>query len=222
MSFTKPVRTVGILGAGRLGTALARQALRAGYEVEIATASPPADVALILEFMAPGARAVSAEALARDADIVVLAVPLGKYRTLRPETLSGKIVIDAMNYWAPTDGTIAAFEGEASSSEVVQEFLAGARLVKTLNHIGYHELEDEGLPPGSPGRRALAVAGDDAEARAAVALFIDRLGFDAVDAGPLSTARLFAAGTAIFGGRFRRDEMERLLGDEVPRLEAAE
>ena len=198
------VRTIGILGAGRVGTALGRQALKAGYDVKIATSRPPAEIALIVDMLVPGAEAVTAEAAMRDGDIVVLALPLGKYRSLAPESLAGKIVIDAMNYWAPTDGILAEFEGDASSSEVVQRFLPRARLVRTLNHIGYHELEEQGLPPGHPERRALALSGDDPEARQAVATFLDRLGYDPVDAGDLAAGRIFDVGTAVFGGQLRR------------------
>jgi 8-hydroxy-5-deazaflavin:NADPH oxidoreductase len=206
-----PIRTVGILGAGRAGTALARQALKAGYEVLVATARPPAEIELLVEVMAPGAKAVTADAAARASDLVILAVPLAKYRKLDPESLSGKIAIDVMNYWAPTDGTLAEFEGHVSSSEVVQEYLRHTRLVRTLNHIGYHEVEEDALPSGHPERRALAVAGNDAQARAAVAEFLDRLGYDAVDAGMLASARTFAIGTPIFEGHWQRDEMRRLL-----------
>jgi predicted dinucleotide-binding enzyme len=216
------VRTIGILGAGRVGTALARQALKAGYDVLIATARPPAEIALIVQFMAPGAKAVTAEAAARDSDIVMLALPLGKYRTLDPDSLAGRIVIDAMNYWAPVDGHIAEFDGEAASSQVVQRFLPGARLVRTLNHIGYHELEEQGLPHGHPGRQALALAGDDPDARQAVAGFIDRLGYDPVDAGELAASRSFDAGTPIFGARLQRSEMEALLGMAPLRVDEAE
>jgi|HubBroStandDraft_2_1064218.scaffolds.fasta_scaffold122552_2 hypothetical protein len=134
-------RTVGILGAGRVGTALARQALKAGYEVLVATTRPPAEIELLVEVMAPGAKTVTADLAARVSDLVILAVPLAKYRKLDPESLSGKIAIDVMNYWAPTDGTLAEFEGEVSSSEVVQQYLRYTRLVRTLNHIGYHEVE---------------------------------------------------------------------------------
>jgi predicted dinucleotide-binding enzyme len=219
---TSSTKTIGILGAGRVGTALARQAMKAGYDVLIATAKPPSEIALIVDMLAPGARAVTAEAAARDADIVVLAVPLGKYPTLHPEFLAGKVVIDAMNYWAPTDGTIAEFEGTASTSEVVQRFLPRTRLVRTLNHIGYHELEEQDLPNGHPERQALALAGDDAEARRTVAEFIDRLGYDPIDAGELAAGRKFDAGTAIFGGRLRRDEMRSVLGEAATARQAAE
>jgi 8-hydroxy-5-deazaflavin:NADPH oxidoreductase len=142
---------------------------------------------------------------------VILTIPLHKYRTLVPSQLAGKIVIDAMNYWAPTEGTLAEFEDAKSSSQVIQRFLPDARLVRTLNHIGYHELEEDGRPPGHPQRRSLALAGDDAAAKATVAEFIDRLGYDPVDAGRLDAARAFDVGTRIFNESFRRAEMEQQL-----------
>ncbi len=119
---TSQVRTIGILGAGRVGTAIARRAVTAGYEVRVATSKAPEDIALVLEIMVPGAKASTARNVIATADIIVLALPLSKYRSLSPELLAGKIVVDAMNYWAPTDGTIAEFEGGRSSSMVVQDF----------------------------------------------------------------------------------------------------
>lgn len=205
------VRTIGILGAGRVGTAIARRAIAAGYEVRLATSKLPEDIALVLEIMVPGARADTAESVIAAADIVVLALPLSKYRNLAPELMQGKIVIDAMNYWAPTDGMIAEFEGERSSSEVVQDFLPGVRLVRSFNHMGYHEIDEEARLKGDPERRALAVAGNHADARREVAAFIDRIGFDPVDAGPLVFSRLFDTGTPLFGATVNRADMERAL-----------
>jgi 8-hydroxy-5-deazaflavin:NADPH oxidoreductase len=211
MSTANAVRTIGVLGAGRVGTAIARQALKAGYEVLIATSRPPAEIEMLVDIVVPGARAVSAEVAARESDIVILAIPLPKYRSLQPVQLAGKVVIDAMNYWPPTDGVIEEFEGPSASSEVVLRHLPAARLVRTLNHIGYHELEEDGRPRDDPRRRALAIAGDDEEARRHVAGIIDRMGYDPVDAGPLAAARKFEPGMAIFEGRFEREEMERRL-----------
>lgn len=210
----REARTIGILGAGRVGTALARLALAAGYDVRLATARPAADIELLLEIMVPGAKADEADSLIAASDIVILALPLSKYRSLRPGLLAGKIVIDVMNYWAPTDGTLNEFEGEESSSEVVQRFLAGAHVIRGFNHMGYHEIEEEARPVGDPERRALAVAGDSPEARDVVAAFIDRLGFDPVDAGPLVASRNFGVGTPIFGTAFDQAEMKRMLGVE--------
>lgn len=202
--------TVGILGAGRVGTAVARQAVKAGYDVLVATSRPPEEISLIVELVAPGAKAVSAE-VASQADIVVLALPLNRFRNLPPERLAGRVVIDAMNYWAPTDGDLPDFETGATSTEIVQRHLAEARLVRTLNHIGYHELEEQALPAGHAQRQAMALASDDAAAKAVVAGFIDRIGYDPVDAGPLAAGRKFATGTPLFGNRLKREEMEALL-----------
>jgi predicted dinucleotide-binding enzyme len=204
---------IGILGAGRVGTAVARRSLKAGFRVKIATAKPADEIALLAEIITPGAEAVDA-AEAAAADLVVAAVPLHKYRTLQPELLTGRAVVDAMNYWAPTDGVIADFDDDArGSSEVIQEFLAGARLVKSLNHIGYRELEVDGREAGAADRRALALASDDHGAKALVAGFIDRIGYDPVDAGPLSAGRAFQPGTAIFNAAHTAEQLRGLLAE---------
>ena len=199
--------TLGILGAGRVGTSVARAALKAGYAVNIAGSGPARDISLIVEVVVPGARAVSAAEAVESADIVVLALPLHKYRSLDPALLVGKVVIDAMNYWAPIDGTQDDFES-GTSSETIAEYLAGARLVKTLNHIGYHELEAEDLPAGDPSRRALAVASDDADAAELVMDLINNLGYDPINAGPLAAGAAFQPGTTIFGAAHRAPDMQ--------------
>ncbi|MDF8357634.1 NADPH-dependent F420 reductase [Ensifer adhaerens] len=206
------MHNIAILGAGRVGTALARRALSAGFEVRVATSRPAAENAVMLQIVAPGAIVASAEDAVAASDIIVLALPLSKYRNLKPELLQDKIVVDAMNYWAPTDGTLAEFEGATSSSEVVQRFLKGARLVRSFNHMGYHEIEDSARPDGHAERRAMAVAGDDAQANLIVAAFIDRLGFDPVISGGLASSRLFAGGTPIFGAAMTRIEIQQHLG----------
>jgi 8-hydroxy-5-deazaflavin:NADPH oxidoreductase len=212
-------RTIGILGAGRVGTAVARQALKAGYDVRIATSRPAEEITLLVEIITPGAVAVEA-AEAAASDIVVLAVPLHKYRTLQPGLLAGATVIDAMNYWAPIDGEIDDFEGSPrTSSEIIQSFLAGAKLVKTLNHIGYHDLEAEGREAGAKDRRALALAGDHDGAKTAAAAFIDRLGYDPLDVGPLRAGRAFQPGTVIFNGSYSLLGLQEILAtDREPAL----
>ncbi|MET4061009.1 putative dinucleotide-binding enzyme [Arthrobacter sp. UYP6] len=211
VSKQQTARTIGILGAGRVGTAVARQAVKAGYQVSIATAKPAEEIALLVEVIVPGAAAVSA-ADAAAADLVVVAVPLHKYATLQPELLAGKTVIDAMNYWAPVDGAIDDFEkDDRTSSEVIQSFLAGAKVVKSLNHIGYHDLEADSREPGTAGRRALSLAGNHADAKALVAGFIDRLGYDPVDAGLLAAGRAFEPGTEIFAGSHTATTLHAIL-----------
>jgi 8-hydroxy-5-deazaflavin:NADPH oxidoreductase len=206
-------RTIGILGAGRVGTAVARQALQAGYEVKIATAKLAKEIAKIVDIITPGARAVHA-AEASQADLVVVAVPMHKFRTLDPAALAGRTVVDTMNYWAPIDGEIAELEADhRSTSEVVQDFLAGSSVVKTLNHIGYKDLETLARPAGDPDRRALALAGDNEAARAAVGIFLDRLGYDPVDAGQLAAGRALEPDTPIFATTHPAARMTELLSE---------
>lgn len=208
-------QTIGVLGAGRVGTAVARQALRAGFDVKIATARPADEIALMVNIVTPGAQAVSA-AEAVESDIVVVAVPLHKFETVDPALIDGRIVIDAMNYWAPIDGTIDKFEhDDRTSSEIVAEHFAGAKTVKTLNHIGYHELETDGRPSGEEGRRALALAGDYDDANELVTAFVDRLGYDVLNFGSLRAGELFQPGTAIFAGRLTAVEMQAHLDDAL-------
>ncbi len=204
--------TIGVLGVGRVGSAVARQALKAGYRVKVSGSRDPEHISLLTEIVIPGAEPVTAADAASSADLVVLAVPLHKYRTLPVEALAGKIVIDSMNYWAPIDGVIEEFEGR-SSSELVQEFLPTSRIVKTLGHIGYHELESDDQPAGTPGRRALGIAGDDDEAKQVVARFIDSLGYDVVDAGSLLMGEHFQPGTPIFSGRHSAADIRSILDE---------
>jgi predicted dinucleotide-binding enzyme len=128
-----------------------------------------------------------------------------------PDALSEKLVIDAMNYWPPTDGRLPPpFDDESiGTSEVVAVRLRDATVVKTLNHVGYHELETYARPSGSLDRRALGVAGDDPDAVNAVSGFVDRLGYDAVPVGPLSGGRVLQPGGPVFGAVLRRQDFER-------------
>jgi hypothetical protein len=211
------VRTIGIVGAGKSGIAIARQALAAGYLVRIATSGPAQRTALVTAILTPGAVATDTEHLADDVDLVVLAVPLRHFLELPLESLAGRIVVDMMNYWPPVDGTIPEFEDASRpSSAVVQDALPRtARLVKTFNHIGYHEIEELARPHGSPGRVGLGVAGDDADAVATVARVVDALGFDPVIAGPLAGSAALQPGSAAFGADLNRHALRTLLAQSA-------
>ncbi|MDQ1495530.1 MAG: 8-hydroxy-5-deazaflavin:NADPH oxidoreductase [Actinomycetota bacterium] len=208
---------IAVLGAGHVGPVIARVAIAAGYEVAIAASGDPKAIALITQVLAPGAEPRWAADAVDDADIVVLAIPLHKFATFDASQVAEKVVVDAMNYWPPIDGVQELFEGrDLGSSEIVARRLSRSTIVKTLNHIGYHDLEDGRRPAGATDRRALGVAGDDPDAVDAVADFIERIGYDSVRLDSLEVGRLLEPGSPVFGVSLRRDEFELAIGAESP------
>ena len=193
---------VAILGVGHVGSALARILLDAGYEVDVAASGDPQRIQLIVSVVMPGARARWAAEAVAEADIVILAIPLHRFAGLDRSMLDGKLVVDSMNYWSPTDGVQSLFEDTSlTSSEVVQRELAGSIVVKTFNHIGYHEMEEDRRPAGDPDRRALGIASDDEDAAALVASLIEDAGYDTVLLPRLSDGVAFEPGGPVFGAR---------------------
>ena len=208
---------IAVLGAGHVGPVIARLAIKAGHPVAIATSGDPEDIALIAELMIPGAQPRWASDAVTDADIVVLAIPLHRFLDIDPALLSGKLVVDAMNYWPASDGVLAPFEGRGST-EVVAQRLDGSAVVKALNHIGYHELEDRARPAGAPDRRAAGVAGDDPAAVATIAGHLDRIGYDPVRLESLRAGRVLQPGGPVFGVVLTQPEFERAVRQDARSL----
>lgn len=206
------IKTVGILGAGKVGIVLAQLALKAGYEVLIAGSGPVEKIALTVEVLAPGAKAVTAAEAEAKADLVILALPLSKYETIDRSGLDGKLVLDAMNYWWEVDGIRTDLTNPLqSSSELVQRFLPNSQVIKVFNHMGYHDLFDESAPAGAPKRKALALAGDDDAAIATVRGFIDDLGFDSLYVGPLANGIMLEPGSEVFGANVTLPELQAMI-----------
>ena len=208
-----------MLGAGHVGPVIARMAVAAGLHVSIAASGDPEKIALMTQVLVPGAETRWATDAVKDADIVVLSIPLHKFAGFDPGLVAGKLVVDAMNYWPPVNGVQEMFEDPRStSSEIVQRRLTRSTVVKTLNHIGYHELEDDRRPERAPDRRALGVAGDDPGAVDVVAELIERIGYDAVRLGRLTAGRAFEPGGPVFGVPLRRADFERAVFTEAAQL----
>jgi len=191
---------------------LARAALAAGYEVAVASSGPAERIALSLDVLAPGAVASTIEEVVDFADVIVLAVPAHRFRQLPSDRFDGKILVDAMNYWPDTDGEdpeLAAADG--GSSVVVQAHFPAARVVKSLNQLGYHELDEYPRDPGAPDRIALAAVGDDRLAVRTVMHLLDRLGLDAVDGGALAKGKLLEPDGSPYAETFTADALAKRL-----------
>jgi hypothetical protein len=204
--------TLGLIGAGHIGSQLARLGVAYGYTVIVSNSRGPETLAELVEELGPSARAATVEETARAADLLVVTIPLKNIGSLPAAAFDGKTVIDTNNYYPQRDGRIAALDDESTTvSELLQDRLPGAHVVKAFNHIYASGLTADGLPAGDPNRRALAIAGDDIAAKASVADFIDTIGFDVVDAGPLSEGWRYQRDTPGYGPRLTAPELRDAL-----------
>lgn len=193
--------TVGFIGSGNIGGTVAALAVAAGYDVVLSNSRGPETLKELVDELGPRARAGTPAEAAAAGDLVVVSIPLRAYRDVPVEPLAGKAVLDTNNYYPQRDGQIAALDdGSTTSSELLQEHLPAAHVVKVFNNIFFRHLVTLARSAGAPDRSALAIAGDDAEAKATAATFLDAIGFDAVDAGPLGAGgRRFQVGTPAYG-----------------------
>jgi predicted dinucleotide-binding enzyme len=184
--------TVGLIGAGQIGGTVARLAVSAGYDVVLSNSRGPDTLADLVAELGPKARAATPAEAAAAGDLVVVTIPLRAYGQVPVEPLAGKVVIDTDNYYPQRDGQIAELDdGSATTSGLLQRHLPDAKVVKAFNNIMARHLGSLGRPAGAPDRSALPIAGDDAAAKAAVTEFLDAIGYDVVDAGPLAEGRRY-------------------------------
>ena len=206
--------TLGIIGAGHIGSQIARLAVAQGYRVVIGNSRGPETLSALVKELGPNARAATAIDAATAGDVVVVSVPLKSYRSVPAGPLAGKVVIDTNNYYPQRDGHIPELDDESTTTaELLQAHLPESKVVKAFNHIYAAELTTHGLPAGAPNRRALVVAGDDPKAKETVTKMLDVFGFDAVDVGALEEGWRIQRDTPGYGPRRTSAELRKDLAE---------
>jgi hypothetical protein len=207
-------QTIGFIGTGMIGSALARLTAQAGIDLVLSNSRGPGSLADLVVQLGPRATATTIEE-ATKADLIVATVPLGAHTSLPADLLAGKIVIDTMNYYPSRDETIPALDkGELTSSELIQRHLKDSKIVKALFNLDFHHLYTNARPHGSPERTTLPIAGDDTQAKQAVAKFMDRIGYDALDTGSLADSWRIEPGSPIYVWPYVPNILEDLSGED--------
>jgi predicted dinucleotide-binding enzyme len=214
----KHMTTIGIIGAGEVGTHIARAAIANGYQVVIANSRGPETLTALVGELGPSARAASAAGAAAAGDFVVIAVPLKLVNNMPVEALTGKIVLDTNNYMSWRDGQYPIIDSGAKTvHELRQEHLPTSKVVKAFTHIQAPRILTWGMPPGTPGRLALSASSDFPEAIALVTRLYDQFGFDTVDNSPLRDSWRSAPGQPAWKQeRQTRDELTANLAKARP------
>lgn len=186
------MQTLGIIGSGNIGSAIARLAVAAGMNVVIANSRGVDSLRGLVAELGPLAVPGTVEEAAGRGDAVVLSIPLAAVKDLPAGLLRGKIVLDTSNYYPSRDGRITELDdGSLTTSELVQGWLEGARYVKAFSNILAHHIPLLARPGGAPDRTALPIASDDSPAKAEAEALLDLLGFTALDAGTLADSWKF-------------------------------
>jgi predicted dinucleotide-binding enzyme len=215
--------TVGFIGSGNIGGTVARLAIAAGYDVVLSNSRGPGTLKELVEELGPHARAATPAEAGAAGDLVVVSIPLGAYRAVPVEPLAGKVVIDTNNYYPQRDGQVPELDDDSTTgSELLQRHLLTAKVVKVFNNIFFKHLASLARPAGAPDRSALPIAGDDPNAKASVAAFLDAIGYDTVDAGPLGAGgRGFQPGTPAYGTPYGSISDERGTPADTATVQAA-
>jgi predicted dinucleotide-binding enzyme len=204
--------TIGFIGSGHIGGTVAGLAIAAGHDVVLSNSRGPDTLVDLVTELGPHASAAGTEDAAKQGEFVVVSIPLRAYQDVPVEPMAGKIVIDTNNYYWQRDGHLPEIDDESTTSaELLQRHLPTSRVVKAFNHIQYLQLAADGQPAGSDNRRALVIAGDDAEAKQVVTDLLDSFGYDVVDAGPLAEGWRFEPDHPAYGPRFTAEELTAAL-----------
>lgn len=206
---------IGILGAGSIGTTLARRLAGAGHEVKVANSRGPDTIdAVALE---NGARAVTAEQAANEVDVLILSMPQTAFEKVKPLVAAlpdNTVVIDTSNYFPQRDGVNPAIEAGEVESEWVQRTL-GRPIAKAWNAIAAQPFAENNRPVGHPERVAIPIAADRAQDREVTMALVSDTGFDGYDAGTLAASWRQQPGSPVYCTNLCHDEI-------APALEAAE
>ncbi|ALC23440.1 NADPH-dependent F420 reductase [Streptomyces pristinaespiralis] len=203
---------IGIIGAGRIGSTLARHFVRIGHDVVISNSRGPKSLAGLVEEIGGTLRAVTAEQAATFGQVVVVCIPYGRYTELPTDALNDKVVIDTCNYYPERDGHDVELDDDRTTSSEKIRAHTGANLVKAFNAIHWANLRDRGRPKGDPGRAAIPISGTDTEAKAVVAGLIRDIGFDPVDTGDIGRGgRTHQPGGRLYGAELTAEAMNDLL-----------
>ena len=204
------MKTIAFIGSGHIGSQVARLAVANGYKVVMSNSRGPQTLADLVQELGPHARAATPEEAAKAGDLVVVTVPLKNYRDVPVEPLARKIVLDTNNYYPERDGHFPELDSESTTtSDLLQTHLPKSNVVKAFNHIYASQLTTDGRPAGTPNRRALVIAGNDADAKRTVTALLDEFGFDTVDAGPLSESWRIQRDTPGYGPRRNAEELKK-------------
>ncbi len=204
------MKTIGLIGAGHIGSQVARLAVAQGYDVVVSNSRGPDTLADLVAELGPKARAATVAEAAVAGDLVVVTIPLKNIGTVPVKPLAGKVVIDTNNYYPQRDGRIAELEDESmTTAELLQRHLPQSKVVKAFNHIYAAQLTTDGKPRGAPGRRALVIAGDDKGAKETVTRLLDSFGFDALDLGPLKEGWRIQRDTPGYGPPYGLEDMKK-------------
>jgi predicted dinucleotide-binding enzyme len=201
---------IGVIGSGNIGATAARLFAAAGHEVAISNSRGPETLEDLVEEIGPGVRAATVEDAAGFGEVVMEAIPFGRYTSLPAERLAGKVFITASNYYPARDGELDL--GGRASSELVAEHLSGARVVKAFNTIYFARLRDNGRPEAPVEKReVIFVSGDDGEAKGVVSGLIEEIGFAPVDVGTLAESRRQEPGSPVYNVAMNPDQAREML-----------